>query len=126
MHIILGLLMPQVGTLLVAGIPITLRNVVSWQKHLGYVPQHIYLADDTLVANIAFGVAPKDLDLDRVEYAAQVANLCNATRNSIPVLRKPGFDRGLSPDTLLQLSRAVSVPSLAMRRNRLFLSRSSP
>jgi ABC-type multidrug transport system fused ATPase/permease subunit len=57
--IILGLLMPQAGTLLVDGIPITLRNVVSWQKHLGYVPQHIYLADDTLAANIAFGGRPK-------------------------------------------------------------------
>jgi ABC-type multidrug transport system fused ATPase/permease subunit len=73
--IILGLLVPQGGTLLVDGIPITSRNVASWQRHLGYVPQHIYLADDTLAANIAFGVAPRELDMDRVEQAAQIANL---------------------------------------------------
>ncbi|HSA86489.1 MAG TPA: ABC transporter ATP-binding protein [Nitrospira sp.] len=73
--IILGLLEPQGGTLFVDGMPITSRNVTSWQKHLGYVPQHIYLADDTVAANIAFGVAPRDLDLDRVVHAAQVANL---------------------------------------------------
>lgn len=73
--IILGLLEPQDGSLLVDGIPITSSNVMSWQKHLGYVPQHIYLSDDTLAANIAFGVAPRHLDIDRVEHAAQIANL---------------------------------------------------
>ncbi|MBH0203060.1 MAG: ABC transporter ATP-binding protein [Nitrospira sp.] len=73
--IILGLLEPQGGTLCVDGISITSRNVTSWQKHVGYVPQHIYLSDDTLAANIAFGVAPRDLDMDRVEQAAGIANL---------------------------------------------------
>jgi ABC-type multidrug transport system fused ATPase/permease subunit len=82
--IILGLLEPQDGSLLVDGIPITSHNVTSWQKHLGYVPQHIYLADDTLAANIAFGVASKDLDLDRVEYAAQIANLHDFVEGELP------------------------------------------
>lgn len=82
--IILGLLEPQDGSLLVDGIPVTSGNMMSWQKHLGYVPQHIYLADDTLAANIAFGVAARDLDLDRVEHAAQIANLHEFVVGELP------------------------------------------
>ncbi|MGC4096690.1 MAG: ABC transporter ATP-binding protein [Nitrospira sp.] len=73
--IMLGLLEPKDGRLLVDGVPITSNNVASWQKHLGYVPQHIYLSDDTLAANIAFGVASREVDIERVEHAAQIANL---------------------------------------------------
>lgn len=82
--VILGLLEPQDGRLLVDGVPITSRNVASWQKHLGYVPQQIYLADDTLAANIAFGVAPTDLDRNRVEHAARMANLHNFVVGELP------------------------------------------
>jgi ABC-type multidrug transport system fused ATPase/permease subunit len=82
--IILGLLEPQDGALLVDGIPVTSSNVASWQKHLGYVPQHIYVADDTVAANIAFGVAPRDLDIDRVEHAARSANLHEFVVGELP------------------------------------------
>jgi ABC-type multidrug transport system fused ATPase/permease subunit len=82
--IILGLLEPQDGTVLVDGIPITASNVKTWQKHLGYVPQHIYVADDTVAANIAFGVAPRDLDIDRVEHAARSANLHEFVVGELP------------------------------------------
>ncbi len=82
--VILGLLEPQNGSLIVDGIPITLNNVTSWQKHLGYVPQHIYLSDDTLAANIAFGVPSGDLDIDRVEHAAQIANLHEFVVGELP------------------------------------------
>ena len=82
--IILGLLEPQDGTVLVDGIPITASNVTTWQKHLGYVPQHIYVADDTVAANIAFGVAPRDLDIDRVEHAARSANLHEFVVGELP------------------------------------------
>lgn len=73
--IVLGLLEPQSGSLLVDGVPITSGNVASWQQHLGYVPQHIYLSDDTIAANIAFGVALNDLNMDRVKHAAQIAHI---------------------------------------------------
>ena len=82
--IILGLLEPEGGALLVDGAPITSRNVTSWQRQLGYVPQHIYLSDDTLAANIAFGVASKDLDIDRVQHAAQIANLHEFVVGELP------------------------------------------
>ena len=51
--IILGLLEPQKGTLEIDGKIIKRHNIRSWQRSIGYVPQHIYLADDTISANIA-------------------------------------------------------------------------
>ena len=82
--IILGLLEPNNGALVVDGIRITSKNVASWQKQLGYVPQHIYLADDTVAANIAFGFAPTEQDLDRVKHAAQIAHIHEFVVGELP------------------------------------------
>ena len=73
--IILGLLEPQSGTLLVDGIPITRANRRDWQRSLGYVPQQIFLADETVAANIAFGVPNEQIDQRAVERAGRIANL---------------------------------------------------
>ena len=51
--LILGLLEAQKGTLEVDGKIITKHNVRSWQRLIGYVPQQIYISDDTVTANIA-------------------------------------------------------------------------
>jgi ATP-binding cassette, subfamily B, bacterial PglK len=56
--LILGLLQPQAGQLRVDGALIAPENRRAWQRSLGYVPQQIYLADDSVAANIAFGVPP--------------------------------------------------------------------
>jgi ABC-type multidrug transport system fused ATPase/permease subunit len=82
--IILGLLEPQKGTLEVDGKVITQHNSRSWQRSIGYVPQHIYLSDDTIAANIAFGVEPHDIDLVAVEKAAKIANLHNFLIDELP------------------------------------------
>jgi len=82
--IILGLLEPQKGTLEVDGKVITKLNLRSWQKSIGYVPQHIYLSDDTIAANIAFGVEPKDINQDMVEKAAKIASLHEFVINKLP------------------------------------------
>ena len=73
--IILGLLLPQNGRLLVNQLEINRKNLRSWQKMIGYVPQHIYLSDDTVAANIAFGIPHDDINMSAVERAAKVANL---------------------------------------------------
>jgi ABC-type multidrug transport system fused ATPase/permease subunit len=75
MDILLGLLQPQAGTLTVDGIVIDAGNVAAWQRAIGYVPQHIYLADASIKENIAFGVAPAAIDLAAVERAARAAQL---------------------------------------------------
>ena len=73
--ILLGLLTPSKGKILVDDDIITPSNVRSWQKSIGYVPQQIYLADDTVASNIAFGVESKDIDYKALEKAAKIANL---------------------------------------------------
>jgi ABC-type multidrug transport system fused ATPase/permease subunit len=73
--IILGLLQAQKGTLEVDGKLITKKNLRSWQKLIGYVPQNIFLIDDTIAANIAFGIEKDDIDQQKLENASKIANL---------------------------------------------------
>ena len=82
--IILGLLEPQKGTLEVDGKIITRQNARSWQRSIGYVPQHIYLSDETIAASIAFGVESKDINQDMVEKAAKIANLHSFIIDELP------------------------------------------
>jgi len=82
--VILGLLEPQEGNLIVDGQPISATNRRQWQRAIGYVPQHIYLVDDTVAANIAFGVNVKDIDQQAVERAAKIANLHEFVVNDLP------------------------------------------
>ena len=82
--VILGLLEPQEGHLSVDGRAITATNRKQWQRAIGYVPQHIYLADDSVAANIAFGVNTKAIDQQAVERAAKIANLHEFVVNDLP------------------------------------------
>jgi ABC-type multidrug transport system fused ATPase/permease subunit len=82
--IILGLLEPQKGTLEVDGKIITQQNSRSWQRSIGYVPQQIFLSDDTVAANIAFGLEPKDINQEAVVKAAKISNLHNFVTEELP------------------------------------------
>ena len=82
--IILGLLEPQKGTLEVDGKVVSKQNSRAWQRSIGYVPQHIYLADDTIEANIAFGFDPKDINQEAVEKASKIANLHEFIMHELP------------------------------------------
>jgi ABC-type multidrug transport system fused ATPase/permease subunit len=82
--IILGLLEPQEGTLEVDENIITKQNSRSWQRCVGYVPQHIYLSDDTIAANIAFGVDPKEISQKAIEKASKIANLHEFVLHELP------------------------------------------
>lgn len=82
--IILGLLEPQKGSLEVDGQIITQKNTRAWQRLIGYVPQHIYLSDDTVTANIAFGVSSEDVNQDVVEKVSKIANLHKFVVSELP------------------------------------------
>lgn len=75
MDLLLGLLEPTSGTLAVDGVEITRENVGAWQKAIGFVPQHIFIADATVAENIAFGLPMSDIDMDAVERAAKAAQI---------------------------------------------------
>jgi ABC-type bacteriocin/lantibiotic exporter with double-glycine peptidase domain len=83
--IILGLLEAQQGTLEVDGTVINLDNIRAWQRSIGYVPQQIFLADNTVSSNIAFGVNIDDINQEAVEKAAKIANLHEFIVNELPL-----------------------------------------
>ena len=72
--ILLGLLQPTSGSVLVDGIDIQ-NNLRSWQDHIGYVPQTIYLVDDTVSRNVAFGLPDDMIDHDAVARSITAAQL---------------------------------------------------
>ncbi len=82
--IILGLLPPAEGSLRVDGIEIGAEKLQRWQRNLGYVPQDIYLQDDTVASNIAFGMADKKVDMAAVERAAKIANIHDFIVGELP------------------------------------------
>lgn len=82
--IFLGLLRPQQGGLYVDGVLVDEENLPNWQKNIGYVPQQIYLSDDTVASNIAFGVLKKKIDRAAVEQAARLANIHDFIVNELP------------------------------------------
>jgi len=82
--IILGLLRPTSGRILVDGVEITDDNLPGWQKNLGYIPQDIYLLDDTITRNIAFGVPDEHIDMNNVKNAAKIANIHNFVIEELP------------------------------------------
>jgi len=70
----LGLLTPSAGEILADGVPIE-ANLRAWQDRIGYVPQTIYLTDDTLRRNVALGLPDAEIDEDRLRTALAQAQL---------------------------------------------------
>ena len=78
--VILGLLTPSSGRVSVDGMDIQ-TSLRGWQDQIGYVPQAIYLTDDTLRRNVAFGLAPEQIDdgaVDRAVIAAQMGGFVSS------------------------------------------------
>ncbi len=94
--IILGLLEAQEGKIEIDGKVIDKNNIRRWQRSIGYVPQHIYLADDTIAANIAFGENPKNIDQKKIEIAARLSRIDEFVISELPLkyLTKVG-ERGV-------------------------------
>ena len=72
--IILGLLAPQRGKILVDNIDV-FKNLTMWHHQIGYIPQVIYLSDDTIRNNIAFGIHEDQIDEEAVKTALKKAQL---------------------------------------------------
>ncbi len=72
--IILGLLQPQEGGIYIDGINIQC-NIQAWMKQIGYIPQSIFMLDDTILANVAFGIAQEDISVENVWRVLKEASL---------------------------------------------------
>ncbi|WP_331351978.1 ABC transporter ATP-binding protein [Cellvibrio sp. UBA7671] len=72
--IILGLLPPASGQLFTNHKPTAGKDLIAYQRTIGYVPQHIFILDGDVITNVAFGVNREDVDIARVKTALQQAN----------------------------------------------------
>ncbi len=73
--LILGLLMPTSGEVRIESIALNELTSRAWRARCGYVPQVVFLSDDTIAANIAFGMPASEIDAAAVQRAAQIAQL---------------------------------------------------
>lgn len=81
--LILGVLSPTSGKILIDKILLDENNLRAWQNKIGYVPQNIYLSNDTLSANIAFGKKNKEIDMEQVKKVSKIANLDKFIQNEL-------------------------------------------
>jgi ATP-binding cassette, subfamily B, bacterial PglK len=77
LDIIMGLLSPTNGTIEIDGVELSIDNFRSWQTNIAHVPQAIYLTDNSIEKNIAFGVPTEKIDLNRVKSAAKQAQIAS-------------------------------------------------
>jgi len=73
--LLLGLHRPTSGQVLIDGKPLTPELVPSWQATIGYVPQEIFLIDDTIARNIALGVPDNEIDNARLREVCAMAQI---------------------------------------------------
>ena len=87
-NLLIGLLNPSEGEIEVDKLKIHL-NLPEWHKKIGYVPQSIYLTDDTIRKNIAFGLKDEDIDNQLIEKALEKASLnkfLNTLKNGLDTI----------------------------------------
>jgi ATP-binding cassette subfamily C protein len=82
--LMLGLLTPDAGTVEVDGVPVTVGQRRSYRRLFGYVPQTVYLLDDTVARNIALGLPDEDIDMDAVRRACVLAQIADFVDRELP------------------------------------------
>lgn len=86
--VLLGLLEPTSGEILLDGQSCNTLSP-SWRRYIGYVPQTIYLTDDTIRANVAFGLLAEEIDDTTVWHAlqgAQLADFVTSLKNGLDTI----------------------------------------
>jgi ATP-binding cassette, subfamily B, bacterial PglK len=92
--LILGLLQPSSGDIKVDGVSIY-SNFRAWQNLLGYIPQSIFLMDDTFIRNVAFGVQDDQIDYAQLDWSIRAAQLTELVEQLPDGLHTPLGERGL-------------------------------
>jgi ABC-type multidrug transport system fused ATPase/permease subunit len=82
--LILGLLFPLKGQVTIDDKLLTEKNNIQWQQKIGYIPQNIFLTDDTILSNIAFGIEKKNINIELAEKAAKIASLHDFIISELP------------------------------------------
>jgi len=92
--LLLGLLKPTEGQITVDGVDIQ-RNLKGWQSQIGYIPQEIFLIDDTIRNNIAFGIAQPNISDARIAEILELVQLTTFIREQPLGLDTVVGERGL-------------------------------
>jgi ABC-type bacteriocin/lantibiotic exporter with double-glycine peptidase domain len=92
--VILGLLIPEGGDIVVDGRSVY-EDLRSWQNIIGYIPQSIFLTEDSLERNIAFGVPDHLIDHEKLRYAVQAAQLSEVVKDLPEGLNTLVGERGM-------------------------------
>jgi ATP-binding cassette subfamily C protein len=92
--ILLGLIKPMSGRISVDGIDIH-ENLPSWQRQIGYIPQDIYLVDESIRHNIAFGLADEEINEEALARAIEAAQLDDFVRRLPQGLSTKVGNRGI-------------------------------
>ncbi len=79
--IIMGLLYPSEGAVNFGEVSLSRENVIQFRKKVGYVPQTTILLDDTIAANVAFGITECDVNHSRVNESLEIAQLKSFIEN---------------------------------------------
>lgn len=82
--LLLGLHTPSDGLIRVDETTIDAHSLPAWRASLGYVPQEIFLVDDTIAANIAFGIPSHKIEQDRLATVARTAQIADFIENELP------------------------------------------
>ena len=75
---------PQKGTFQIDNQTINQKNIKAWTQSVGYIPQNIYLTDNTIAANIAFGIDQKKINKEQLVKVAKIANLHDFITQELP------------------------------------------
>ena len=86
--LLLGLYEPTAGEILIDGRPLVPALVQAWQATVGYVPQEIFLVDDTIARNIAFGLSENEIDRGRLRDVCAMAQILDFIESET----RGGFD----------------------------------
>jgi ABC-type multidrug transport system fused ATPase/permease subunit len=86
--LLLGLYQPTIGEILIDGRPLAPALIPDWQASIGYVPQDIFLIDDTIARNVAFGLPDDQIDPARLREACTMAQMLDLIETELP----NGFD----------------------------------
>ena len=82
--ILVGLLQPVKGTLTVDNTIVEGDRITSWQNNIAYVPQEVFLFDDTILRNIVFGKKEEEIDHHRLKKVTQMADIYSFIKNELP------------------------------------------
>jgi ABC-type multidrug transport system, ATPase and permease components len=82
--LLVGLLQPTSGSINIDGVPLNSKNIKSWRNILAYVPQEVFLFDDTVLKNLVIGNQQEIANFEKLKQVCQIANILDFIEQELP------------------------------------------